>query len=73
MGDKSRLITSYLGYATPYGADGFCASALGALFLYNEAGGGGPSNCATGQVLGLILRRDSKLAKDLGFGPELVG
>jgi subtilase family serine protease len=47
----SGLITSYLGYATPYGTDGFCASALGATFLYPGAGSGGPSNCATGNSI----------------------
>ncbi|MFZ0761005.1 MAG: S53 family peptidase [Candidatus Sulfotelmatobacter sp.] len=44
----STLISGYLGYATPYGADGFCASTLGANFLALWAGSGGPSNCATG-------------------------
>jgi subtilase family serine protease len=44
----STLLSSYLGYATPYGANGFCASASGASFLALWAGSGGPSNCATG-------------------------
>jgi subtilase family serine protease len=45
----SSLISDYLGYTTP---DSFCATALGGEFtdnLYNNgAGGGGPSNCASG-------------------------
>jgi subtilase family serine protease len=45
----STLLTNYLSYETPYGPTGFCASAFGAVFLYDTAGGGGPSNCATGQ------------------------
>jgi subtilase family serine protease len=44
----STLISSYLGYGTPYGANGFCASAFTANFLYPIAGSGGPSNCFTG-------------------------
>lgn len=48
----SRLITSYLGYPTPYGADGLCASSLGSEFLIDIAGSGGPSNCATGATAG---------------------
>lgn len=48
----SRLITSYLGYPTPYGADGLCASSLCSEFLIDIAGSGGPSNCATGATAG---------------------
>jgi len=48
----STLLTSYEGYATPYGAAGFCASSLGADFLIDIAGSGGPSNCATGASAG---------------------
>jgi subtilase family serine protease len=43
----STLISSYLGYATPYGANGFCAVA-GLYFTEPFAGSGGPSNCAIG-------------------------
>jgi subtilase family serine protease len=49
----STLISSYLGYATPYGANGFCANA-NAFFLIPVAGSGGPSNCATGASNGGI-------------------
>jgi subtilase family serine protease len=48
----SSLISSFEGYATPYGANGFCASAFGEEFLFPAAGGGGPSNCATGASAG---------------------
>jgi subtilase family serine protease len=44
----SNLVTTFLGYETPFGADGFCASTFGQFFLYPAGGGGGPSNCATG-------------------------
>jgi len=46
----SALLSSYEGYATPYGPNGFCNSSLGeSLLEYGYyAGGGGPSNCATG-------------------------
>jgi hypothetical protein len=44
----STLISIFFGYATPYGTNGFCASAQGASFLIPSAGGGGPSSCATG-------------------------
>lgn len=47
----SRLITNYFGYSTPYGTDGLCNS-LAAIsregLLNTGAGGGGPSNCASG-------------------------
>lgn len=44
----STLIASYFGYLTTYGPDGLCASALANGLLEDIAGGGGPSNCATG-------------------------
>jgi subtilase family serine protease len=47
----NTLISSYEGYPTPYGANGFCAVA-GAYFLYPVGGSGGPSNCATGASAG---------------------
>jgi subtilase family serine protease len=43
-----QLASSYLGYTTPYGANGFCNSTIGADFLGVVAGSGGPSACATG-------------------------
>jgi subtilase family serine protease len=44
-----QLVTQYLGFATPYGPDGFCNSTLGKeYFLGVAAGGGGPSGCAFG-------------------------
>ncbi len=44
------LLSSYLNYATPYGADGFCASATAKEDQLQSvaAGSGGPSGCATG-------------------------
>ncbi len=44
------LITSILGYATPYGPDGLCASSFAVQNGLVEVvgGSGGPSNCATG-------------------------
>jgi subtilase family serine protease len=36
------------GYAEPYGPTGFCSGATGFNFISAVAGGGGPSNCATG-------------------------
>lgn len=50
----STLAASYLGYSTTYGANGLCASALGEQFIGITAGGGGPSNCATGASAGGI-------------------
>ena len=47
----STLISTFEGYETPYGADGFCAVA-NAYLLYPIAGSGGPSNCATGASAG---------------------
>lgn len=47
----SFLIYTVEGFATPYGANGFCASAGGADFIDVVAGSGGPSNCATGESL----------------------
>ncbi len=43
-----QLVSSYEGYATPYGSNGFCNSSLGSYLLTTVAGGGGPSGCATG-------------------------
>jgi subtilase family serine protease len=43
----SALISSFLGYPAPYGANGFCGVATD-YFLIPVAGSGGPSNCATG-------------------------
>ena len=43
-----ELISTYEGYATPYGSSGFCNSSLGGYLLTTVAGGGGPSGCATG-------------------------
>jgi subtilase family serine protease len=45
----SMLTSSYLGYKTPYGPDGVCASPFGEELLSALAGSGGPSNCATGE------------------------
>ncbi len=43
------LLSSYEGYATPYGKAGFCNSTTGKeYFLTTTAGSGGPSGCATG-------------------------
>ena len=46
----SQLIANYFGYATTYGANGFCNSAIAqnSYFLLNLAGSGGPSACAFG-------------------------
>jgi subtilase family serine protease len=44
----SGVISSYLGYATPYGDSGFCNSPLGEEFLGVIGGSGGPSGCAYG-------------------------
>ncbi len=44
------LISSYLGFPTPYGPDGFCASsvAIQSGLVEVVGGSGGPSSCATG-------------------------
>lgn len=44
------LITSYVGFSTPYGPDGLCASSLAIQGGLVEVvgGSGGPSNCAIG-------------------------
>jgi subtilase family serine protease len=44
------LVSTYLGYSTPYGPDGFCSSTLAIQNGLVEVvgGSGGPSNCATG-------------------------
>jgi subtilase family serine protease len=45
----SQLFANLFGYATTYGASGFCNSATGeADFLSAIGGSGGPSGCATG-------------------------
>ena len=57
----SSLLANYYGYSNPYGTDGFCNSSAaqtaipvgsGSYVRYSAvevaAGGGGPSNCATG-------------------------
>jgi subtilase family serine protease len=44
----SYLIYHIAGFTAPYGASGFCNSSAGAFFVYDQAGGGGPSGCATG-------------------------
>jgi subtilase family serine protease len=45
----SYLVYNLEGYTAPYGSAGFCNSSTGeADFLSTTAGGGGPSNCATG-------------------------
>jgi subtilase family serine protease len=44
----STLIASFEGYATTYGPDGLCASAIADGLLGDYAGSGGPSDCATG-------------------------
>jgi len=44
------LVSTYLGFSTPYGPDGLCNSSMAAEYGLEEvvAGSGGPSNCATG-------------------------
>jgi subtilase family serine protease len=42
------LVSNYLGFAVPYGADGLCNSAEGAGLLDIIGGAGGPSQCAYG-------------------------
>lgn len=45
----STLITNTVGYNVPYGANGFCNSAVGEkFFLTTASGSGGPSGCAFG-------------------------
>jgi len=39
---------TYVGYATAYGASGFCTSPIGEEYLDVVAGSGGPSGCAYG-------------------------
>jgi subtilase family serine protease len=43
-----QLLANFEGYAVTYGSSGFCNSSLGANFLTNAGGSGGPSGCATG-------------------------
>ena len=42
------LLSSFEGFATPYGSTGFCNSTTGANFRTTGSGSGGPSGCATG-------------------------
>jgi subtilase family serine protease len=51
-----QLASTYLGFATPYGAHGFCNSALGEDFLIVAAGSGGASSCFSGApvILGVV-------------------
>jgi len=42
------IVTSFVGYATPYGPDGFCNSPFGENFLIVAAGSGGASSCFSG-------------------------
>jgi len=42
------LLSGYEGFATPYGATGFCNSSSGKNFIDTAAGSGGPSGCALG-------------------------
>jgi subtilase family serine protease len=51
-----QLVSNYEGYPTPYGANGFCNSSVGALLQTTVAGGGGPSGCATGTpaIVGVV-------------------
>jgi subtilase family serine protease len=44
------LLTNFLGYNVPYGANGFCNSTLGEEFLTTASGSGGPSGCAYGNT-----------------------
>jgi subtilase family serine protease len=46
----STLISNYVGYAVPYGKNGFCNSDFGQFFLDIVAGSGGPSACASGET-----------------------
>ncbi len=46
----SSLLANHFGYATPYGAEGFCATTTAAKggLLTVASGSGGPSGCASG-------------------------
>jgi subtilase family serine protease len=45
----STLLANHFGFSTTYGTSGFCGSSMGQHYYLNVvAGGGGPSNCATG-------------------------
>jgi uncharacterized repeat protein (TIGR01451 family) len=44
----SVLISSFEGFATPYGSSGFCNSSAGSRFLTTASGSGGPSACTSG-------------------------
>jgi len=43
-----RLASTFAGFASPYGANGFCNSSFGAEFLVVAAGSGGASSCFSG-------------------------
>ena len=43
-----RLVSTFVGFAAPYGANGFCNSAFGEEFLVVAAGSGGASSCFFG-------------------------
>jgi len=45
-----ELLSSYLGFSTPYGSSGFCNSSTASAdgLLTTASGSGGPSGCATG-------------------------
>ncbi len=49
------LLSSFEGFATPYGSTGFCNSTTGANFRTTGSGSGGPSGCATGLGAGGIV------------------
>jgi pro-kumamolisin-like protein len=42
------LLSTQEGYSTTYGSNSLCNSSLGSYFESTDAGGGGPSACATG-------------------------
>jgi subtilase family serine protease len=44
----SVLISTVEGFATTFGSNGFCNSAIGSSFLTTASASGGPSACATG-------------------------
>jgi subtilase family serine protease len=53
----SGLLSSYMGFTTPYGSSGFCNNTTGQTnFLTTTAGSGGPSSCASGSpsVAGVV-------------------
>jgi subtilisin family serine protease len=45
----SSILAAFEGYASPFGANGFCNSLIAEFFYLDDtAGSGGPSGCATG-------------------------